>query len=122
MITKTLRDVFEVHVIGTVHTVNSFLPLIKKGNAKRVAAITSGYADDVLTREYELDVAPFYSSSKSAQNTIIAKYHAQYKSEGILFLSVAPGTVEVGHYNSSKSSVPDSGDTSGAVVLMQPLM
>lgn len=29
---------------------------------------------------------------------IIAKYSAQYKKEGVLFLAVCPGMVEVGHY------------------------
>ncbi|KAK0389598.1 hypothetical protein NLU13_3173 [Sarocladium strictum] len=99
-ITKTLRDVYEVHVISTVHVFNLFLPLIREGSAKKVIATTTGYADDALTRDYGLYVAPFYSASKAAQNTIVAKYHAQYADEGILFLALAPGSVDVGQFDS----------------------
>lgn len=36
---------------------------------------------------------------------IVAKYHAQYKQDGILFLAVAPGVVDVGKYSQRKSQV-----------------
>ena len=100
-----MHEVFEVNVISTVHVFNLFLPLIQKGTAKKVIALSTGYADDTLTREFEISVAPFYSASKAAQNTIVAKYHAQYKKDGILFLSLAPGTVDVGKYNACMSYI-----------------
>jgi NAD(P)-dependent dehydrogenase (short-subunit alcohol dehydrogenase family) len=98
LITQTVRDVFEVHVTGTVHLFNLFLPLIQKGNAKKIIATTSGHSADGPTREFHLEVAPLYAASKAAQNTIVAKYHAEFAPEGILFLAVAPGTVDVGQF------------------------
>lgn len=38
-----------------------------------------------------------YAASKAALNIVVAKFHAQYKKEGILFLSISPGIVDVGH-------------------------
>ncbi|GAW25699.1 putative short chain dehydrogenase [Rosellinia necatrix] len=32
-------------------------------------------------------------------NLIVAKYNVQYKKDGVLFMSISPGVVEVGHYN-----------------------
>lgn len=98
MITKTLRDVFEVNVIANVHLINLFLPLILKGQAKKVIAISSGLADTEFTNQYEVTPGFLYSASKAALNMIIAKYNAQYKREGVLFLAISPGLVEVGHY------------------------
>ena len=103
-VAATLHELNDVHVIGTVFVFNTFLPLIHNGTAKKVIAITSGYSDMEPAREFGLDVAPFYSASKAAQNVIVAKYHAQYKDDGILFLAVAPGVVDVGQYNQSKST------------------
>jgi NAD(P)-dependent dehydrogenase (short-subunit alcohol dehydrogenase family) len=51
-----------------------------------------------LTNQCESDVGPFYSASKAALNIIVAKFNAEYKKEGILFLSISPGLVEVGRY------------------------
>jgi NAD(P)-dependent dehydrogenase (short-subunit alcohol dehydrogenase family) len=106
-ITRVLRELNEVHVIATVHIFNLFLPLIQKGNAKKVIATTTGYTDNELTREYELYVAPFYTASKAAQNALVAKYHAQYAQDGILFLALAPGSVEVGQYGNRTLVIPE---------------
>ncbi|KAH8904638.1 NAD(P)-binding protein [Coniochaeta sp. PMI_546] len=98
-ITKTLHDLFEVNVIANVHLFNLFLPLILKGNAKKVIALSSGFADTDFTNKYDLTSGSLYSASKAALNMIVAKYSAQYKADGILFLAISPGMVEVGLYN-----------------------
>ena len=102
MVTKTLRDLFEVNVIANVHLFNSFMPLILKGQAKKVITISSGLADTILTSNYDLALGSLYSTSKAAMNMIVAKYSAQYKKDGVLFLALSPGLVEVGHYKDGK--------------------
>jgi NAD(P)-dependent dehydrogenase (short-subunit alcohol dehydrogenase family) len=94
----TLTTLFKVNVTGNVHLINLFLPLILKGRAKKVVTITSGFADVQWTNAYDLTPAALYSASKAAMNMIIAKYSAQYKKEGVLFLGQSPGMVEVGLY------------------------
>lgn len=102
MVTKTLRDLFEVNVIANVHLFNLFMPLILKGQAKKVITISTGLADTVLTNNYDLAVGSLYATSKAAMNMIVAKYSAQYKKDGVLFLALSPGLVEVGHYKDGK--------------------
>lgn len=97
-VTKTLRDLFEVNVIANVHLFNLFIPLILKGGAKKVIVISSGFADTEFTNKYDVTPGSLYSASKAAINMIISKYSAQYKEEGVLFLALCPGMVEVGHY------------------------
>ncbi|KAK3217234.1 hypothetical protein GRF29_1g2364138 [Pseudopithomyces chartarum] len=111
-ITKELRDMFDVNVIGNIHLFNLFLPLIQKGEAKKIIAITSGYSDVELTRVWDVTLAPLYSASKAALNMIMAKFSAQYRKDGILFLGLAPGQVDVGH---NEEATPEQAGRFGAV-------
>ena len=69
-----------------------------KGKVKKVIAISSGQADIDLINDLEIEVSPLYSASKAAMNVIVAKFNAQYKKDGVLFISISPGVIEVGHY------------------------
>lgn len=86
-------ECFKINTLGLVHTVQSFLPLIRKGSVKKVINISTGMADIDLINAVDVAVAGPYSASKAAANVVIAKYNAELKSEGILFLSISPGYV-----------------------------
>jgi NAD(P)-dependent dehydrogenase (short-subunit alcohol dehydrogenase family) len=89
-------DLFKTNVVGNIHLFNLFLPLVLKGKAKKVIAITSGLADLDLTNEGDLDFGALYGASKAALNLIVAKFNVQYKKDGVLFLSISPGVVDTG--------------------------
>ena len=87
-----LNESFQANVVGTAYVLDSFLPLIRKGKAKKVAVISSGMADLDLVNELGVAIATPYSVSKAAANLLVAKYNAALgKSEGILFFSLSPG-------------------------------
>ncbi|KAI0856236.1 NAD(P)-binding protein [Xylaria cubensis] len=86
----------DINVIGNIYLYNAFMPLILKGKVKKVVAISSGMADVEMSRDYDLYNGAVYSCSKAALNIVTAKYSAQYKKDGVLFLSICPGTVDVG--------------------------
>ena len=88
----------QTNVVGNIHLFHLFLPLVLKGKVKKVIAISTGLADLDLTNECEVDVGALYAASKAALNIIVAKFNAQYKKDGVLFLSISPGLVEVGRY------------------------
>ncbi|KAF4451301.1 hypothetical protein F53441_5722 [Fusarium austroafricanum] len=90
---EDILDSFKINALGNVHLFNLALPLIRKGQAKKVIAISSGMADpDLVTRFSIIHGAP-YTMSKSALNMAVAKFDAQYRSEGVLFMAVSPGLV-----------------------------
>ncbi|KAI4860586.1 NAD(P)-binding protein [Hypoxylon rubiginosum] len=89
----------KTNVIGNIHLINLFVPLIKKGKAKKVISITSGHADIDLVNNYDVDVTGPYALGKAALNLAIAKYSAEYKKEGILFMSISPGVVDTSGHN-----------------------
>ncbi|ORY08482.1 hypothetical protein BCR34DRAFT_11807 [Clohesyomyces aquaticus] len=83
----------KTNVIGPVITINAFMPLLLKSQIKKVINITSAAADlDIHVKCGLSDQLP-YSMSKAALNLITAKFAAQYYSEGVKFLSLAPGYV-----------------------------
>ncbi|KAL2151661.1 hypothetical protein VTH82DRAFT_6759 [Thermothelomyces myriococcoides] len=104
LVTMSLREYFEINVISNIHLFNLFVPLIRNGQVKKVIFISSGMADTELVRQYDVTAGPLYSISKAAMNMAVAKFSAQYKQEGILFLSLSPGMVDVGRY---KDATPE---------------
>lgn len=92
---------FRINCVGNIHLFNLFMPLILKGNVKKVVTISSGNGDMELVRKYNLHENMAYSISKIAVNMAVAKFSAQYAKDGVLFLSVCPGVVETGHMSGS---------------------
>lgn len=69
-----------------------------KGKVKKVITISTGHADLELVNNLEIENSALYAASKAAMNIIVAKFSAQYKKDGVLFVSISPGVVEVGHF------------------------
>jgi NAD(P)-dependent dehydrogenase (short-subunit alcohol dehydrogenase family) len=82
-----------------IFLINVFLPLILKSNMKKVIYISSAQADPSLPRDFDIDNFPIYAISKAGMNMAMAKFSAQYKEQGVLFLSLCPGMVDVGRYH-----------------------
>lgn len=107
-IDAVFSELSQTNIVGNIHLFNLFLPLVRKGKDKKFIAITSGLADLDLTNKFELDNGSLYAASKAALNIIIAKFSAQYKDEGILFVSVSPGVVDVGRNDNGMCYRPRS--------------
>lgn len=89
---------FQTNVVGNIHLFNLFLPLVMKSTIKKVIFISSGHADLDFIIDSEIETSALYSASKAAMNVIVAKFNAQYKKDGVLFVSMSPGAVDVGHF------------------------
>ncbi|KAF7166583.1 hypothetical protein CNMCM5623_000178 [Aspergillus felis] len=91
-------QLWQTNVVGNIHLFHLFLPLVLKGKVKKVITISTGVADLDLTNDLEIDVGALYAASKAAMNIIVAKFNVQYKKDGVLFMGISPGLVEVGRY------------------------
>jgi len=92
---KDLLDSFKANTVSVTNTVSAFLPLIRKGDVKKVAVISTGMADLDLVNAGGIKVAGPYAATKAATNMLVAKYNAALgNSEGILFLCISPGLVD----------------------------
>jgi NAD(P)-dependent dehydrogenase (short-subunit alcohol dehydrogenase family) len=91
---RAALDSFKTNALGNIHLMALFVPLIQKGNLKKVVAISSGMADIDFIRQSGNYAQTPYSMSKAALNLAMAKFHAQYAPEGILFMTLSPGLVD----------------------------
>ncbi|KAL3443199.1 hypothetical protein BJX65DRAFT_208899 [Aspergillus insuetus] len=105
---------FQANVVGNVHLFNLFLPLIEKGEAKKVITITSGMADIDFIANFNIASGAPYSISKAAMNAAVAKFSAQYRKDGILFLGLSPGLV-----NTSENTNPTPEQIEGLKQMIQ---
>ncbi|KAH7144322.1 hypothetical protein B0J13DRAFT_525705 [Dactylonectria estremocensis] len=91
---QDLIQSFNVNVVANIHLFNLYIPLILKGQVKKVIAISTGMTDiDFITRFGIASASP-YSISKAAMNVAVAKFSAEYSKDGVLFLSISPGLVD----------------------------
>jgi NAD(P)-dependent dehydrogenase (short-subunit alcohol dehydrogenase family) len=58
--------------------------------------LESAIGDLDYTHATGLSIMSPYCISKAALNMVVAKYAAQYKEEGIIFVTVCPGLVDTG--------------------------
>ncbi|KAJ7735917.1 hypothetical protein B0H16DRAFT_1380197 [Mycena metata] len=84
---------FKFNVVSVVHSINAFLPLLKSGTSKKVVSLSSGLGDLDLTLQAGSTAQFSYSVAKAGLNMVVAKYAAELKSEGFVFLSLSPGVV-----------------------------
>lgn len=82
-----------MNVLGVIYTINTFLPLIRKGSVKKVATLSSGLGDLDASLAAGIPHAVPYSVSKAAVNMVMVKYAVRFKPEGIVFLTISPGWV-----------------------------
>lgn len=93
---------FDVNVLGVVRTINTFLPLLREGAAKKVITLGSGVGDYKFTLLSEDPTAVPYSVSKAAVVMVVAKYAMKYKKEGFVFVTISPGLVDTQPANSER--------------------
>lgn len=72
------------------------MPLILKGRAKKVIAISTGISDTEMTLKADIYQAVAYSMSKAALNMAVAKFSAVYREKGVLVMAICPGAVDTG--------------------------
>jgi NAD(P)-dependent dehydrogenase (short-subunit alcohol dehydrogenase family) len=93
VIRKDLITSLEVNVLGTIYSINAFLPLIRKGLAKKIVVISTGLADMDATLLTGNPCFVAYSSMKAALNMIVVKYSNELRGEDIQLLALSPGIV-----------------------------
>ncbi|TBU44899.1 NAD(P)-binding protein [Dichomitus squalens] len=88
-----LLNTYRTNVVGVVHAINAFLPLLRKSAIKKVITLSTGLADpDVIIRS-GFTVNPAYAISKAAVNLVVAQYAGRLQEEGFTFISLSPGLV-----------------------------
>ncbi|KAH8645711.1 hypothetical protein BX600DRAFT_556120 [Xylariales sp. PMI_506] len=100
---KEITEPYQTNVIGNIHLINAFMPLILQGAAKKVIVLGTAMGDVEFVRTTDMWMGVGYSISKAALHLAIAKFSAQYREQGVLVLGISPGFVNT----SDISGVPE---------------
>ncbi|KAH9837557.1 uncharacterized protein C8Q71DRAFT_753147 [Rhodofomes roseus] len=88
-------EAFKVNTLGAIHSVDAFLPLLRKGSTKKIVIIsTDGGERDVVWKTGTTILAA-YCVTKSAENMVMTKYAAELVDEGFIVAAISPGVVDV---------------------------
>ncbi|KAL7924891.1 NAD(P)-binding protein [Trichoderma austrokoningii] len=79
---------------GAAWATNAFLPLIEKGELKKIAHITSSMAKTDVILGTGIDYGLAYSIAKAGMNVQIAKYAVELAPKGIKTVAICPGWVD----------------------------
>jgi len=88
------KTAYESSLYGAIWTTNAFLPLIERGNAKKIIHISTGMANQQLIKKTGIPNLVDYSVAKGALNIIVAKYAAELEPKGIKVAALSPGWVD----------------------------
>ncbi|KAF1816828.1 NAD(P)-binding protein [Eremomyces bilateralis CBS 781.70] len=113
LLEKDLLDSFNINVVGNIHLINLYLPLILKGTTKKVIAISTGMADIDFIAKFGVTIGSPYAISKAAMNAAVAKFSAQYAGQGVLFLNISPGLVNTRPFDN-----PTEEQKQGAAIML----
>jgi len=90
---EEMVDSLDVNVVGVIYSINAFLPLVRKGTAKKITVISTGMADADMVVQQDIPGSLIYSAVKAATNMVVAKYAVELRGEGIVVLALSPGVV-----------------------------
>lgn len=87
-------EAFRVNVLGIVHSINAFLPLLRKGGFKKILVMSSGAGDRELAWKARVATSAAYGTTKAAANMVMTKYAVLLESEGFTVFALSPGYVD----------------------------
>ena len=82
-------------MLGVVHSINAFLPLLRNGTTKKIVVIGSEAGVPEMVWKMRLGIASAYGITKAAENMVATKYAALLEEEGFVVAAVSPGLVDV---------------------------
>ncbi|KFX88261.1 hypothetical protein V495_05486 [Pseudogymnoascus sp. VKM F-4514 (FW-929)] len=86
-----LQESFAINVLGVHWVTQAFLPLLQKGNLKKVANISTTLGSTTLAPAAQYLPAPAYKISKAAMNALTVQYALDHAKEGFSFIALCPG-------------------------------
>ncbi|KFZ12067.1 hypothetical protein V501_04389 [Pseudogymnoascus sp. VKM F-4519 (FW-2642)] len=89
-----LNEEFNVNVTGTHIVITKFLPLMRKGQAKKITSIASTMGSLTMAEPFGIFPLPAYKISKAALNALTVQWALALSSEGFVVTGINPGTVK----------------------------
>ncbi|KAI0642222.1 hypothetical protein C8Q79DRAFT_1027974 [Trametes meyenii] len=98
---EDFADAFKVNALGTVHSITSFLPLLRAGTTKKIVVIASGAGLPQMVYGSGIGNMVQYGTTKAAQVLVTTKWALQLKDESFVVVSLNPGHVSTAETNTA---------------------
>ncbi|KAK9244520.1 hypothetical protein V1506DRAFT_541312 [Lipomyces tetrasporus] len=107
-----LETHFKVNVVSPSYFTSKLIPLLEKGQSKKIIFISSVVSSQAVTKQNAdfftaAGVIPGYASSKSALNMIAWYFHNQLKPLGFTVVPIHPGVVLTSMYVTGPAITPE---------------
>lgn len=89
-----LESTFTTNVTSTHLVSSAFLPLLKRGQLKKVANISTTLGSITMAPKYSIFPVPAYKVAKAALNMLTVQYGQSFAKDGFTFLTISPGWVK----------------------------
>ncbi|KAI0674063.1 NAD-P-binding protein [Trametes maxima] len=96
---------YNVNVLGVIHSVYAFLPLLRAGSAKKIIVIGSEAGKTATVSALGLGSLPAYSMTKAAAEMAALKWALMLADEGFIVITLHPGSVDVSETTSEADRV-----------------
>ncbi|KAH9837555.1 uncharacterized protein C8Q71DRAFT_548783 [Rhodofomes roseus] len=103
-------EAFKVNTLGAIHSIDAFLPLLRKGSTKKIIIISTGGGERNIVWQARLNMTAAYGVTKCAENMVMTKYAAELVDEGFVVAAISPGVVDVTGTNPSPPSAEELAD------------
>ncbi|KAF4943666.1 hypothetical protein FSARC_14860 [Fusarium sarcochroum] len=84
-------SIFETNVTGVHNVTRALLPLLRKGNQKKIINFTSTIGSIAWAPQYMVTPTPAYKVSKAALNMLTVQYAHSFSKEGFTIIGLSPG-------------------------------
>ncbi|KAJ9359962.1 hypothetical protein DTO027B9_1514 [Paecilomyces variotii] len=84
---EDLNDTFNTNVTGVHRVTRQFLPLLRKGQQKKVLNISSSVGSIAMAPQFQKMLTPSYKITKAALNSMTAEYGLTFAKEGFTFVA-----------------------------------
>ncbi|CAN9300052.1 unnamed protein product [Alternaria alternata] len=104
-----LTEVLNINVFGVHNVTRAFLPILKKGQLKKIVNISSSLGSMALSAMFKFQPTPAYKVSKAALNMLTVQWAESLEKDGFTVLAICPGWVktdmgtEAGHLTAEES-------------------
>ncbi|CAG9953293.1 unnamed protein product [Clonostachys rosea f. rosea IK726] len=89
-----LMSLFNVNVMGAHQVTRAYLPLLRKGNAKKIANISTTVGSITMAPTFREIPTPAYKISKAALNMLTVQYALSLEDQGFTTIAVSPGWIK----------------------------
>ncbi|KAJ4260536.1 hypothetical protein NW762_007277 [Fusarium torreyae] len=86
-----LTSIFETNVTGVHNVTSALLPLLRKGNQKKIVNFTSTIGSIEWAPKYMITPTPAYKVSKAALNMLTVQWAHSFSKEGFTIVALSPG-------------------------------